>query len=83
MLTYSILRPTHSYDLLGTALRKSDFVCQPDESAIRVDFRLFGYRWIISGTRGLKTRTGEWVRYDITYPINGRPTIEIREAGAN
>lgn len=76
----AIEHPSASYQTLETAARKPDMHLQPDETAIRVDFRLFGYRWIRKGARGLKTRNGGWIKFKEVYPIGGHPTLRIAKA---
>lgn len=80
MTTFSIDRPTYGYSTLQTAVLKKHLVLQPGQWAIRVDFRLFGYRWVIKGPQGLLTRNKTWIRFSEFYPIDGKPTLRLAEA---
>jgi hypothetical protein len=77
MQNIAIEKPSTSYSVLATSRTKGELKLQPDEQAIRVDFRLYGYCWIVKGTRGLKSRMGEWLSYTMSYPVGGAPTISL------
>jgi len=79
MLIYSIERPAAAAGKLKLWHQRKSIKLQPDEVAKRVDFRLQGYLWIVDGARGLLAKDGSWLKYDITYPIGGGPTIVLRD----